>query len=649
MALIPYNGPGPLVPSSQRLDSSKSDAAILNHILPMLMPDQRDPPPASSDEESIATVQQRVTISGTIDGSELPTGAILYRPERGTDAIAITVPIGSSTTIGTGTTQIGDLVANFVTQIPTQVFVGNQSKQFSIEPDLTQNFTIGRATHGMLSLVSNNRSTTTADLAGFVHAGSLNDYREVDFTNGSSLATLAQSQKDGLFNHYLSDGVVVVQGPDIARELGGLDDRYLSSFNDNGRITLQGPFASSTNGAAKQVYWLSDGTFYPQPTTGSINVSQGTFKPVIGEYSTLEYTFNIKMIHTAAPAPAINDAVTNDACYVHVEDYYTQYIADATTTPKTNVITHRQWYGPFCMAPALGSDTIYPAHVSVHHRCKNCFHAGENVSKLVGPPQALGSRSLSTYMGTAFYVLNVNQATSPGTLNASVDNIVVHTLNEFEPGSIGPTRIISWEGAENQKLSFVGAQWFEVVASNQSAAIINSRARLRNPGGSKLKMLYRAMFDGPSDDFKRVYKMSEYKQVIQTLKLAPLAVLARALKLSYSDAEQVAGLLQNAESAGILSEVLGALGGKLLGQTGGQIGRIVGHLGEQGLHSLLGTHAAGYSRQEYPPSEAAGYSRQLFPPDQRSSASGYPRQEMHSMGKRARYDDDMMSSVSARF
>ncbi len=541
--MMRQDGPEALFIAADRAGEHKELADLLLPILDC----SKHTPVYQPPDESQKTTMQDVTIVGKIQGNYLPEGCIAWFPERGLNSVVLlrTLEAGTIAWEGTGNLQV---TATRRLQIP----VSAQRRYIQIEPDLELNFTVGRATHGQLHLFSATKSTTSTTLAGIVSAGNLDDYRVVDLSNGALLAqNSGENSSDGVPQAYLSDGISMLQGPDIRPELDPLGDTSGMDGDMNESIDVIYPNSGVQYTTGDKVF-LGDGSWEPSLPFGGIPISKIYFGRGFGplvEGLTYDLTYWI-------PANGSQPATAWTRVQLDILHLYLQY--DQANNPVWHycpqIVTFDteiglQQQGPGTPVGLPGSATYRTVRISVP--------GNSDAVKMGVPPFSTGTGTLvtgdgvmSAYLGTlvfhSFKLVNASVVTS-AYLKSATATIPGH----YKTGRIGPARIVSWTGAANQEITIAGTQCWQLVPKNTAAPILKRTTVQQET--SEGRQLVNWLFNKAKEPiFRRVYVRSQWEETVSMLRRDGIAAVLARLKVSNTQLDAVRNSLR-ASASGLFS------------------------------------------------------------------------------------------------
>ena len=534
---------------------------------------------------NVTTISKEVSILGnftvindtTSTAPNVPTssGVIAWHCTR--DASSIhrfgKVPANAAVILGTQFNNLSTVV-NFTYDTWVQY---QAIDDVQVSPDLGQNFTFVRPFAGMMEVYSSTISTTNASLGGILSAATLQDSRDVWQTGpgtGGSLTptTIAQScvtKKDGLLNVPIYDGIVTVQGSDIP-----VDFR----IPDCGSIRRSdGPMAQ---------FQLPNFTF---PSTGNQSVSASTVSvfisplgvnvvsvnsnpttnfssPYLGVYgsSDVELVFDV-------PSPGAQPITYDIIC----ADLYCSALASGSLAGGVSM----QWMN-FETKQASGIGGNNQINCSMRHQCGPPWYSGwgsgaHTPASTCTPPSA-------TYLGTLFYATASNTGTAaavPGGITNPVAYVRANGL--YQPGELGPVRIIRWDNATvGQSINVGGRLLVECVPQAGLAPYVTPGQLTDNMTMSVNLFPFLSLLYNGKSPFKRNWVRSQYRRWVESVvpKMSPESLLSwNELPHEVVEAAHAAGLFEG------LGSLLGNVAGGLLGQPhlGSMLGGSIGKIGDR--------------------------------------------------------------------
>ena len=113
------------------------------------------------------------------------------------------------------------------------------SRNISLSPDVAKTISRGRLVGGIVRVLSDATSTTSAAMSGTMNAGYVDDTRGLNGTvNPPELQQQTVTKKDSLMNHPVQKGVVLLLGSSIPKEYRPVSSRLAVGDDESGLETL---------------------------------------------------------------------------------------------------------------------------------------------------------------------------------------------------------------------------------------------------------------------------------------------------------------------------------------------------------------------------------------------------------------------------
>lgn len=536
----------------ERVDGSTNH----DFMLTTLAPDHFGVMPPSGDNNDMFTKKQ--TLNGTISGVAALSGALLYMPMASADALVVLVPAiaedqGATPQNGgfhPATLQIVNPQRNTVVlfTVTAGYYLPTRAQPIHITPDLAKTFTTSRMYASYVQLKSDTTTTAKTSLSGELHATSVNDIRGLRTMETANLIQSCTNGKDVVLSSGVTSGITVIQGPDICKEAtppspvyAGSDATSLLMANVVG---VAYDYGAAVQAADLPCYaFVAPGINVAVPTFGQgfskLYVSQ------LADYPPLTCVdFDITLTATAGGLPP---------SLIEVVDVWAVYDADGPTdlfNSKFTTFTARTVYSTVCQTTSIIGASVLPGAALenfapgynitlaaqsqvIRHRSLHLEPQLENVA-LSGSQAPFGTLPAKYYwIGcTIVYPQVVDQGPAsivfPPVLTATM-SFTPMIRGILREGIAGPARIIKWNDVgAGQDVHVRGCQWQQLVATQQFAPFLTSRDENGAIEAKLLPMLAR-LYNGRSQDFKRVWTTLDYQDYVKRLKDPNRKELVRAV------------------------------------------------------------------------------------------------------------------------
>lgn len=425
----------------------------------------------------------------------------------------------------------------------------SQESQPTVSPNLAKEFTLVRATQGVLSLMSATRSGATVDLAGQLHIGSWADSRDGWQTSEGSvtptqLAELSVNKKDAAIGIDPDEGVFAVLGSDIASAYTFADRSLYKNVNGISpnvltyphptipiEVSLDGNLFGVANrnqgvgfvgagrvGVAMQTVWLSPWDTTVQLDTASITspaygLNGGPYQfnqklPNIGCFGSVSFAFGIRceidpLSDVLYDAASVNGATNWGGLHFQllVDDVYASVVPTSTGGYHFVDMSAMDYqYGPIyasnVSAGALGNGAKVFNHTPIARSTTGQFYIGTHVTvQVVGDIQS--AKQL---------VLNSNSFLA-----------IIPTVNiEIGDGSLGPLRLMQYERvSDGQQFTVKGKLFYECITGGNLAPYVRPSAQMASQSESLDWLpITSLLFNGPSRYWKRCYAGDAYRNLV---------------------------------------------------------------------------------------------------------------------------------------
>lgn len=476
-----------------------------------------------------------------------------------------------------------------------------------ITPDLSQDFSLSRSYGGILELQSTTTNQNNNVLNGYMTTAVVSDTRDVaqskngfaDCYSVIDISQAARTSKESVKNVQAQNGVIQLQGPDIAQQytqpipfsVDQINGSWQSLIN-NGTLISSGSFSSNTlvvipmragwvSPWGVQQYEKSGLTAYPAGGTFGLNGD-----PVAMDTVSENVCTDVRLQTNVFTDPDLFSE-TDSATYsilVGVDFYYARVVDSTNGITSVRKITTSKTYVQ--TGKALQFNGIDGDEIPANNK------PGLLIDEMFSPASEFyasgGTKVIGKFIGFRPYVLI--QATSLTTttpsnfiIRSNVFNLSVRARDIYQLGATGPAHILRYDDlGEGQNVHCWGVVNSENVAKADLAPYVQGQIQGGNfdTDVNVYTLLY-ALYNGRSR-FKSSWSRKEYQRMIMDdiYELTPDKIL------SIGDTDQS---VQGAAEASGLFSTLGNLGGSIVGGLigqpglGGQIGGAIGGLGDDML------------------------------------------------------------------
>lgn len=546
------------------------------------------------------------------------SGLLLWLPNRGAMSMwrmGVVNPSGSNTVVSpTGTKGLTGRIGSVITGLNWVLPVAlpyNNTDQITFAPDLSTNFSRARLTSGVVKLGSNTVPIGNFAFTGTLSAGSLTDTRDAaqDIAVGGTaqgaftaldLVSQSLTQKDGLKEVPLDQGITCLLGPDIAA-VG-------SAPNADSVVGTNGLMIPGTGTPVTSLTTQSLVAYPNVSNVGTLWVSPwGVTATPVAALSTTFMNYNPGPINECGSLRLHFDGVWNGT---------------TNATASVNVV-----YANFALI--LQTTHVY-AVVGSNGAVQFTVHEDEQLismdQTIANTPPASQPRRIGClvdcnvhprsfvqqgkYVGTLcrFTVqMNVNGANWSGGFTSFAWLTVLasaSTLNEH--GELGPARVIRWEDvSDGQVLRCDAILNAQVTATGRLAPYLKDAAwRAETSVDAGILPLMANLYNYPSSPFRRCWVTREYVEFVRKLMEEGGISTDKLLEWTPPNSGTLRGGL---EAAGLFQTAGSNLGSYLGNAYGGTIGGALGGFAGGLADKLFGTDAAGNFLA--PPDEMNGFPR----------------------------------------
>lgn len=500
--------------------------------------------PPSDNNNNCFTKEQ--TIFGTINGAASKNGAILYMINRSSDTLVLLVPNaeagGTATAVNFPIAPCGPMLtkttpvqaySQYVFSVDIGYYLPALDQKISVSPDLALQFSQSRQFAAWLQVVSDTTSTTSAAMSGEMHASAVSDIRGMRQLKSAEMAQNTITQKDAVLSVPASTGVMCLQGPDIPANFTApsaqfaIDDGF-SGVGD----PIVGPvfdFSASVSGIGIPAYIFTAPGIKATRTVSGFDTATMV---ALDDFPPLECVdFDIFVTNSPGVFPQ---------SIIQVVDVWAYIDPDAAVGLQLNTFCVPSIYtvvqeGTLVMG--LGTTTGDPLAIwagynglaaqtqKIQHRSQHGRPELDNLALknmiAQGVPATVPARYY--WIGCSIsYPMPANATTGAagggyfaGT-TAQVSFVPI-ARSIYRPGFCGPARILKWDNvAAGQNIQVKGSQRQQLVATNKLAPFLSSIGEDGAINASLLPMT-QLLYNGPSDDFKRVWSIDRYREYIKKI------------------------------------------------------------------------------------------------------------------------------------
>ena len=553
------------------------------------------PPP---NQQYVATQCKTVTVYGNYAVQAGQTaGALLWLPQCGCNflrrmnlfAKSSFVPVAYAAGLTTSTIGLVGLDCNLLSGLFIPV---ESSEQISQSPPLADDFTLGRLYGGILKVMSDATSTTSAAMSGTFSAGAVNDTRTLPDFQPPQL--IQQSRVyDGIQDVRCQNGIATILATDIAPLFSPISFDATSGFNQASAfydVVLEEGQTLSAAGLLQAQPFKTGGTYAAAWISPYASLSKSVIAPVAGYAAGVDAPLNFVpnslpaypdqvmfeidvLVDVDSPAvyPQIGTIMFGTVTVIH---YYVtnstvaglpqmKVYSQSQRLEAQDIVSSQYWQGSVptnapsvilsIPTPIEATSTTLPTGTTAAagdpycripqrfvvktNRPKNTLWLGSIILTQRSPGTDLqgGGAGGGILTGGAGGPLAAAPTfTSYGTYT-SVTNINFFYTRMFENGLLGPARIIRWDNlAAGQNVLISGTLFAELVPGGTIAAYYKSDSGQRGFVRPGLEAIAAALFNGASRRFRRVYTLVEYElEVLQnTCKSLTFPDIAREVAAS---------------------------------------------------------------------------------------------------------------------
>jgi len=521
------------------------------------------------NNNNLNTLVKECTVYGNfqqngVNGSTAPSGALIWLPQLGFNSIHRYENLNPQSilqdlpAVGSPNTVLGWL--NIQAQLNLSMFWPvAASADVSIQPGLTDSFSLGRAVSALIRVQSSATSTTSAAMSGTFSCGALNTTENVLDFSPPNLAQQSPCKRDGRTNVKCQEGIVSILGSDIPNAFSPLDWYGTAGNQNSGFTTLidnvtsdipissvyQGDQAvggmgygpaltnppTATNGVLPSIYaasasMLQASAWFSPSSSGRtfVTVSAAVGSNVrIPNYNAgaigLENTLSFSCYCTATYVNPASQVATQVHRVGSVQ--FVHYYGQSTGNPPlaTGTINNGQWtyitdvdiqtvtFAPPTALNYLGGQYI----ASVNN---SGLQAGEQMYKVTSSPRPLANW---LYCGTMITALGSYELQGTDLIGMQLNIVKVDTEanRQYQQGVMGPARIIRWDNvASGQSVIVTGSVVVEAVANGNLAPYVSGGTALTAIDANLLPFTAQ-LFNSPKESyFHRNYSGEQYNRML---------------------------------------------------------------------------------------------------------------------------------------
>lgn len=480
------------------------------------------------------------------------SGIILWETQRGVASIKHVGIVPVNTVANAGFQITGDTMFMTPRLTFTQEFAlpyqSGTARDVQVSPDLGEDFSTVRSYAGMLSVLSDSVPIGNTALTGRLSGGSINDIRDImqsptgSFTE-SGLQQQTITNKDGIKNVGISEGIVTVLGPDLVPTFGppdpattlgnGISDRSSTIVTPSANTAIQaGQTVAGT--ITPNIGYLPINPIFVTPVAGLV-CSQVNAFDVYNSIDTvkigdLPISAEIQLA-VAFPGFVLNVAASNEARSVAVE-YYSQPLYGYVDAAGNIILDSDE--GTYSWVNPVGGATVNNFKQTGYQGSLFQMSGIAAITNLLVEPLLVEFPKPSfrapqggTYLGSLVWMTLTfigTQTTGAMTFTrmggaGGQVNIHATALDLYNSGRLGPCRVLRWDNVGvGQEVKLDGVIVAQCVPEGQIAPFVSPSAQLQQAIMHLnvypwLNQLYNST--GP---FKRIWSGRDYSHMVEKLR-----------------------------------------------------------------------------------------------------------------------------------